>query len=417
MITPLDQRGTFQLDERRGVPSASGMQRLHECPASFDLERFAPPEEDNEDAASGTRIHAVLALLASADTLSMAECDTLDMCSKQAGEVVAEWAGHHGFVTPDQTLYERRLGLTALGKALDVTPESMADFVFTGQADMVLVKDGRALVIDYKTGRGETAEAIDNAQLAALAVLVWLRYGVNTVRVAIVQPWTGKPTVSDYSVNALVLAKDWLHATLETAANSTPDDVRSGEWCKYCKAKAACPALKLTALQTVEVLDSATVPHGENQRAALFARAMDLSPERLLGAYRGLAMVKAMTSAIEGAFRARVTAGEMPGWKIETKPGNREVTDAQKAFTGLAPLGVTESDMLDAATVSITALEEAVRKRSGIKTQTDKRTTYNLTSKEAKDALNAALESVGAIGRKADKQELVEVGELEGGES
>jgi hypothetical protein len=405
------------IDERRGVPSASGMQRLHECPPSFEMERLAPPEEESDVAASGTRIHAVLALLASADTLSMAECDTLDMCAKQAGEVVAEWAGHHGFVTPDQDLREQRLGMTALGRVLDVTPESTADFIFTGQADMVLLKEGKALVIDYKTGRGETAEAVNNAQLAALAVLVAGRYVVQSVRVAVVQPWAGKPTVSDYNENGLALAKSWLVETLDAASTSTPDQARAGEWCKYCKAKASCPALKMAALQTVEVLDSATLPHGDNQREALFARAMELTPERLLGAYRGLAMVKSMTSAIEGAFRVRVTAGEMPGWKIETKPGNREVTDAQKAFAGLASLGVTESDMLEAATVSITALEEAVRKRSGIKTQTAKRTTYNLTSQQAKDALNEALTTAGALGRKADKQELVEVGQLEGGES
>lgn len=405
------------IDERRGVPSASGMQRLHECPPSFEMERLAPPEEESDVAASGTRIHAVLALLASADTLSMAECDTLDMCAKQAGEVVAEWAGHHGLETPDQTLREQRLGMTALGRVLDVTPEATADFLFTGQADLVLVKDGKALVIDYKTGRGDTAEAVDNAQLAALAVLVAGRYKVEAVRVAIVQPWAGKPTVSDYSANGLALAKSWLIDSLNAASESTPDQARAGEWCKYCKAKAVCPALKLAALQTVEVLDSATLPHGDNQREALFARAMELTPERLLAANHGLAMVKSMTSAIEGAFRVRVMAGEMPGWKIETKPGNREVTDAQKAFAGLASLGVTESDMLEAATVSITALEEAVRKRSGIKTQTAKRTTYNLTSQQAKDALNEALTTAGALGRKADKQELVEVGQLEGGES
>lgn len=404
-------------DIRRGVPSASGMQRLHECPPSFDLERLAPPEEANEDAASGTRIHAVLALQAGADTLTMAECDTLDMCAKQAGEVVAEWAGHHGFAAPDTSLREQRLGMNALGRVLDVTPEATSDFVFTGQADLVLVKDGKALVIDYKTGRGDTAEAVDNAQLAALAVLVAGRYKVEAVRVAIVQPWAGKPTVSDYTANGLALAKSWLIETLDAASTSTPDQARAGEWCKYCKAKVACPALKESALQVVEVLNSPTLPHGDTQRAALFARAMELSPERLLGAYRGLSLVKSMAAAIEGAFRARVTAGEMPGWKIETKPGNREVTDAQKAFAGLAPLGVTESDMLEAATVSITALEEAVRKRSGIKTQTAKRITYNLTSQQAKDALNAALEAVGALGRKADKQEIVEVGQLEGGES
>jgi hypothetical protein len=143
---------------------------------------------------------------------------------------------------------------------------------------------------------------------------------------------------------------------------------------------------------------------------------MELPPERLLGAYRGLAMVKLMTAAIEGAFRARVTAGEMPGWTVETKPGNREVTDAQKAFAALAPLGITDGDMLEAASVSITALEEAVRKRSGIASQTPKRIVYNLTSKEAKDRLNEALTRAGALGRKADKQELVEVFQVEGGE-
>lgn len=406
-----------QPDERRGVPSASGMQRLHECPPSFDLERFAPPEEENEDAASGTRIHAVLALQADAGTLSMSELETCDMCSDAAAKVIEEWSGGPGMVTPDQTLYERRLGLTAFGKTLDVTPESTADFVFTGQADLILVKGKRALVIDYKTGRGETPEATDNAQLAALAVLVWLRYGVEEVRVAIVQPWAGKPTVADYSENGLALAKDWLQRVLSSASLATPDQARAGEWCKYCKAKAACPALKLAAIQTVEVLDSATVPHGENQRAALFARAMELPSERLLGAYRGLAMVESMVSAIEGAFRSRVIAGEMPGWIVKTKPGNREVTDAQKAFAALAPLGITDGDMLEAASVSITALEEAVRKRSGIKLQTSKRITYNFTSQQAKEALNDALNRAGALGRKADKQELVEVGQLEGGES
>lgn len=403
------------LDQRRGVPSASGMQRLHECPPSFDLERLAPPEEHREDAASGTRIHAVLALEADAATLSMAELETCDMCNDASMKVIEEWNGAPGMVTPDQTLYERRLGLTAFGKVLDVMPESTADFIFTGQADLILVKGKRGLVIDYKTGRGDTAEAIDNAQLAALAVLVWLRYGVDEIRVAIVQPWAGKPTIADYTENALLLAKGWLLDTINAASMSTPEDVRAGEWCKWCKAKATCPALRTAALQTIEVLDSATVPHGDMQRSALFARAMELSPERLLGAYRGLAMVKMMAAAIEGAFRQRVTDGEMPGWTVETKPGNREVTDVQKAFAALAPLGVTDGDMLEASSVSITALEEAVRKRSGIKSQTPKRITYNLTSQQAKDALNDALNRVGALGRKADKTELVEVHAMERG--
>ena len=70
-------------DERRGVPSASGMDRLMNCPASFEMERLAPRDEGNEDAASGTRIHAVLAGLASEDALSAAEQETCEMCEAQ----------------------------------------------------------------------------------------------------------------------------------------------------------------------------------------------------------------------------------------------------------------------------------------------------------------------------------------------
>jgi hypothetical protein len=59
--------------------------------------------------------------------------------------------------------------------------------------------------------------------------------------------------------------------------------------------------------------------------------------------------------------------------------------------------------------MSFGPLEEAVRKASGVKSKTEKRTTYNLTADQAKKALNVALESAGAISRKADKQEVVPV--------
>ena len=78
------------------------------------------------------------------------------------------------------------------------------------------------------------------------------------------------------------------------------------------------------------------------------------------------------------------------------------------AFVALQSLGVTSEDMLEAASIAIGKLEDAVRIRSGIKSQTEKRTTYNLTSKDAKAALNAALEQAGCLSHKADKKKIVE---------
>ena len=407
-------------DERRGVPSASGMDRLMNCPASYEMERLAPRDEGNEDAASGTRIHAVLAGFAGWDTLTAAEQETCEMCEAQAHTVIDSWSiGECGLTEPTAFIYEQRLGLTALGAALPVTPESRAQFLFTGQADLILINGDSALVIDYKTGRGDTPIAQDNQQLAALAVLVWKRYKVSSVRVAIVQPWACKPTVADHSTNALTLAEGWLQETLTRAATATPDDRRAGDWCKYCKARFACDTFKTAVIQDIERIQPMSIaglPPNE-QGTAMYARAMEFSPQQHEGAYLGLAMVKRYVHAIESSFKARVEAGEVPGWKIESKPGNREITDAQKAYNALEPLGVTHEDVLEACSLPIGAMEEAVRKRSGIKSQTEKRTVYNLTAKETKERVSYALEAVGAIDRKADKQEVVRMRELEGGDA
>jgi RecB family exonuclease len=332
-----------QFNERRGVPSASGMDRLHNCPASFEMERHAPPEEHREDAASGTLIHAVLAGLAAPDTLSAAELETHDMCAAQAEQVINEWA-QPSDEEPD-ILYEQRIGITQLGTAMDVTPKSKARFRFTGQADMIIVDDDRALVIDYKTGRGDTPVAQDNAQLAALAVLVYLRYKVPSVRVAIVQPWAGKPTVSDYSESALQLAHSWLIASLNAAETSTLDDARAGDHCKWCKAKAICDTFKNAAIQQVEVIEPATIAglDGESQRKAMWARALDLPAARLAAAMNGLAMVKRYVATIEGVAKAR--AENDPEFQqfftLKEKKGRRSISDVGKVFAACEAHGVT----------------------------------------------------------------------------
>lgn len=357
-------------DQRRGVPSASGMERLVNCPASFDMERHAPDTE-SADAASGTRIHAVLALEASADTLTADEAETCEMCAAQATQVIEAWNESTGMVTPDQTLREQRLGMTALSRVLDVTPESKADFVFTGQADLILVKYDRALVIDYKTGRGDTATALDNAQLAGLAVLVAGRYNVQSVRVAIVQPWAGKPTVADYDANALALAKSWLLSAIHESAHSTPEDARAGDHCKWCKAKHVCEAYKQAALQVVEVIDPMTIAgmDNETQRKAMFARAMEMPAERLAATMRGLGMVKRFIAAIEGAARMRAAEDQafQQFYTLKEKNGRRSISNVQLVAGRAFKHGVSVEDFTSFCSISLSATKDLLKKASGAK--------------------------------------------------
>lgn len=335
------------------------------------MERHAPPEKENEDAASGTRIHAVLALLASADTLSFDEAETCEMCASQANEVIREWADCNLFAAPEKTIREQRIGMTAIGSVIDVTPDSRADFIFTGQADLILVKDGSALVIDYKTGRGDTPVAKDNPQLAALAVLVRWRYRVSNVRVAIVQPWAGKPTIADYGDNALTLAHGWLMDTLQRAAKSTPDDARAGEWCKYCKAQAACPAYRAATLQQIEIIQPMSIAgmDDEGQRKAMFARAMDLPAESLAGAVRGLGMVERYVSAIKGAARLRAEEDEAfkKFYVLREKRGKRSITDVQTVAHRAFAHGVTVDDFTAACDISLKSTKELLHKATAAK--------------------------------------------------
>ena len=390
-------------DERRGVPSASGMDRLMNCPASFEMERLAPRDEGNEDAASGTRIHAVLAGFAGIETLSTAERETCEMCDKQALEIAEQWADHE-IVT---TIEEQRLGLTALGSVLTVTPESKAQFVFTGQADLIIIKGDSAAVLDYKTGRGDTPVAQDNPQLAALAVLVWKRYKVSSVRVAIVQPWAGKPTVADYSTNALVLAEGWLQESLMRAATATPDDAKAGDWCKWCKAKAMCPAYSLAVHKEVEVIDPMSIAgmDNETQRKAMFARAMELPAERLAASLRGLGMVKRFIAAVEGAARDRAENDVefQQFYTLREKKGRRSISDVQTVANRAFAHGVSVENFTACCSITLGDTKELLKVATGVKGK----------------ALDAIVEAVldGACDTGKPTKELVAVGMLEGGEA
>ena len=390
-------------DERRGVPSASGMDRLMNCPASFEMERLAPYDEGNEDAASGTRIHAVLAGFAGEDTLSAAEQETCEMCEAQAHAVIAEW----GRADTTDIICEQRLGLTALGTVLDVTPESRASFIFTGQADMIVITEDAALVIDYKTGRGDTPVAQDNPQLAALAVLVSKRYKVPSVRVAIVQPWAGRPTVADYSTNALVLAEGWLQESLMRAVTATPDDAKAGDWCKWCKAKLACPAYSLAVHKEVEVIDPMSIAgmDNETQRKAMFARAMELPSERLAASLRGLGMVKRFIAAIEGAARDRAEndAEFQQFYTLREKKGRRSISDVQTVANRAFAHGVSVENFTACCSITLGDTKELLKGATGVKGK----------------ALDAIVEAVldGACDTGKPTKELVAVGMLEGGEA
>lgn len=393
-------------DTRLGLPSASQMYRLENCPASFLLGKQAqeqglvPPAGNEAD--SGTRIHRWLETGDHDDwmVLDDAEKDIAIACEQQATDIVSQW---HTDETYRMFVMESRLAMMTDGAVQDM-PDAPDGVDFTGQADMIVVEQctRRGLVLDYKTGRGEVTPAKGNSQLRALAVLAARRWRLTSVRVAIVQPLCGAPSLADYGESELDAAGQLVGNTI-CIVQDAGNEPNAGDWCRYCQARAICPALKSEALAV------STAP----SRAAMIdiatsAPAGDLG--RMLDARERIGW---WMEAVESAAKARLQAGdEIPGWTLKPRAGKRVIEDTEKAAAAVAGLlefaeGGPSAALLRSATLSAASLTAEIRKAGGMN---GKR--YNLTEKDAKQALADAL---GGLMTQGTTMVLAKAVELEGG--
>lgn len=314
-------------DVRAGRPSASGLERLVLCPGSWQAEAACPREAESADAAAGTRLHKHMEEgTRPEDAL---EAEAVEWCRLMECELVAELLG-------DYETSERESRLWAKDKH------------FSGQPDAVFVNGGRAFVVDYKFGRGEVSAAAGNLQLAALAVLVGQHWAeVQEVYAAVLQPFVSRerPEVVRYSREDLAAAEAYLTKAIR-AAEAPGALLRPGmKQCKYCRAKAACPAVLREALacQAVRQWEALDAP----ARAQLWRRAQ---------------LARKLADAIERRVKSDLKAGEvLPGLELAPGRSSFTVTDAQAAFGVLSEqLGVTAQEFTACCKVGISALDKLV---------------------------------------------------------
>jgi len=181
-----------------------------------------------------------------------------------------------------------------------------------GSIDLVAIGGGELLICDLKTGR-EIVHPEENAQLLtyALGAAMSLKAPNNVkVRLAIYQPANGgwNEWVTDMS-----RLKQWKNELLEIAITATAPNAPltpSSDACKWCRAKAACPAIKEKVLQSARV---------EFQQ---------ITPELLVEAE--LAGIWA-DSVKDGAKLQLITnPGSIVGWHL--KPGRKMVTWKSQAL-------------------------------------------------------------------------------------
>ncbi len=352
-------------DERFGVPSASAMRRISNCPPSHKLGAlFCDPGSD--EATTGDRIHLALE---TGDTtkLETEDIQTYEMCLDQKNELLNNWIGEE---MDYQVFKEVRLGLTTLGLVRDVTPKTTWKLRFSGKADFVAVFGEGALICDYKTLHGDHDHASENDQLRSLAVLVALRHGVSQVRVAIIQPWKGKPTVADFDKAALEAATAWLHDTLNREELSTPDQANAGDWCKWCAARVSCVAFQDKAMRVAETAIMQLPADDEKARKAMFARAAELPDGELAARYRGLKMLGWYVNAVEGNVRMRAAENgtfAADHYRLVEGKARESIERVDVVFGNLSELGVTAQDFTAVCKTTKTAVSALARKATGQK--------------------------------------------------
>ena len=381
-------------DERHGVPSASAMRRISNCPPSFKLASYFK-DPGSDEATTGDRIHAALETL-NTDGLTADDLQTYEMCLDQKNQLLDEWVGDGDY----QVFKEARLGLTHLGLVRDVTPKTTWKLRFSGKADFVAVYGEGALIVDYKTLHGDHDHASENDQLRALAVLVHLRHGLSQVRVAIVQPWKGKPTVADFDKAALDAATAWLYDTLNREETSTPDQANPGAWCHYCPARVKCEAFTRPVLAVAETAIMQLPADDETARKAMFARAAELPDSELAARYRGLKMLGWYVNAVEGNVRMRASeGGEFAEKYFQLREGKarESIEHVDIAFQNLSEIGVTAQDFTAACKTTKKAVAALARKATGQK------------GRELEQTVKRCLEGAVKLGKPSQK--LVAVGE------
>jgi len=203
-----------------------------------------------------------------------------------------------------------------------------------GTADTIIVSDEVLHIIDLKYGKGVPVYAEHNPQLMLYALGAYdecmFLSDFQSVKISIVQPRLD--TISEWEISITDLLKFGevvRQAALDTQ-NPTAKRVPGEKQCRWCKAKATCPALyKLTSdilMADFDQIDEAPQPH-------------KLTEAQLRAALENKTLIEAWLASIELVIKQRLLeGGAFKGFKLVEGRAVRKWSDEDRAGALLAHL-------------------------------------------------------------------------------
>lgn len=266
-------------------------------------------------------------------------------------------------------------------------PEDMA----WGTSDVIIVKETELVVIDLKFGKGVQVYAAGNPQAKLYALGAYNEVegyaDIKTVRWVIAQPRIGHDGWYDEDSCTIDELKMWgkttaamaaqhalkMHADLHRAAAAgEPYTVPVSELnpgdkqCRFCRAKASCPALTEFVVKSVagDFVDLDAADRKSLPKLASSAGVSHLSHVELAEKMRAAPLIEAWLKDVRAKVESLLLASEtVPGYKlVRGKKGNRQWANPAEAAKRLKRYLGAALAMQDPEPISPTAAEKLLLK-------------------------------------------------------
>ena len=342
------------------------------CTGSLSLERDIP-DRGSRYAAEGTAAHAV------ADWILSKNIDDQDAYGLvgqwvdriNGKDVIVDDPAISDLWSVDAAMVEHGLDFARLVRSYAqgslnpmIATDQRYDFSHVidvpnsfGTADAVVLDGDTLIVIDYKYGMGVKVDAEHNEQLQLYALGALHQYeivaDIQHVMMVIHQPRMNH--VSEWQITV-----DQLRQFGEEAKQKAQNilagviDYEPGEkQCKFCKAKALCPALKAEVLTTVaadasDFEDITEVPPVSEE------------PSELSVMMSKVSLIEDWCKAVRAEVERKLFDGsEVPGYKlVEGRKGIRKWADEEAVLTAMKSFRMKKDDIYDYTLISPTKAEK-----------------------------------------------------------
>lgn len=327
--------------------SPSAAHRRLNCPPSLVLEEQFQDEE-SAYAAEGSAGHALAEHLIKKHLKIRSKRPVSDYYSDDLLEAVDEYVS---YVIGEIEEAKRTCKAPIFSVEQRVDASEYVDECF-GTADMVIVTDKVAHIIDLKLGKGVAVFAEENPQLMIYGLgilsMAELLYDVEIIRMTIFQPRLNNSSTWDIAPDDL---KNWGEEVLKprgAMALMGAGEFKSGNWCRFCKARNKCRARaeQFLELAKMEFKEPALLSEEE------IAEVLKVSDE--LSKWASDVYAYAQEQAI-------VNGKEWSGFKLVEGRSNRKYSSEDEVAEAVMAAGY--KDIYKSSLVTITEMERLMGKK------------------------------------------------------